>query len=64
MLISAENKEELEEGEGGRVKLSGFYSANVYHSHRHVKVLFAQEASRYLRTKTRHVREWRGSAAN
>lgn len=57
MLISAENKEELEEGEGGRVKLSGFYSANVYHSHRHVKVVFAQETSRYLRTKTRRVRE-------
>lgn len=56
MLISAENKGKLEggRGEGSRVKLSGFYSANVYHSQSHVKLLFAQETSRYLYTKTLH----------
>lgn len=54
VLISAENKRKLEGGkeEGGRVKLSGFYSANVYHSRSHVKLLFAQETSGYLHTKT------------
>lgn len=51
VLISAENKRKRE---GGRVKLSGFYSANVYHFQSQVKVLFAQEKSCYLYTKTLH----------
>ena len=56
VLISGENKNKKgnlkKGGGGGRVKLSGFYSANVYCSQCHVKVLFAQERSHYLYTKT------------
>lgn len=49
MLISAENKRK-----GGRVKLSGFYSANVYYSQCHVKMLFAQETICYGYTTALH----------